>query len=970
MQKTAAIKKDPAAKASSKSIDKKTGKFRSWLYKEMPLILSFLIPFFVMILVFIQRGIYPFGDRSFLRTDLYHQYAPFFKELLNKLQSGESLLYSWDIGNGSNFLALYCYYLSSPINWLLVFCPEDYVIEFITYTIVLKISLSGFTMAYYLKHHKPVLLKKKRRKGEEKENAPEKPKADTPDYGITMFAVFYALSGFMAAYSWNIMWLDCILIFPIIILGLEKLVKEDKCLLYCLTLAFSILTNYYIAIMICIALVFYFIMLLIIEPSSREEILYDEERGENFRRVHYMNYPKKILEFAGYSILAAGISCILLIPAYYALQMSASANSTFPQTFTSYFSIMEMLARHLDNVEVHLGLEHWPNIFCGVAVFIFIPLYVMNDRISVREKAAYFVMILFLLASFSMNFLNFIWHGFHYPNSLPCRQSFVYIFLLLTMAYKGYQGLRDRSIRQVTTSIWIAIGFILICEALYSEDVDWNFSIYYVSIIFVAIYGLLAYLRCRYKNGAGFLAIMGLLLVFTENFMNTTNTSVTTISRTNYVEYDDDYETLIEYAESISDSVFYRYEKLKLRTKNDGSWYQYPSISVFSSTANAALSTYYKTLGMEAATNAYSKTGSTLVIDMLFSVKYEFSNITYSDNALRKLVKASGNVKLYENTCALPLGFMVPSDMEDAWYTDGSNPIDTQNSFISASTGLYNTFKYLDVPDDDGDSYSCTYVVEEDGYYYAYLLNSNIDDATTTVVSGDGSHSTQTTSHSNLKRSFVLDIGYAYAGDTITITSDTDDQTLLFSLYVLQEDVLLEAYDILNSQGLNIATMSDTDILGSINVDEDGLMYTSIAYDEGWTVYVDGEEVETVNFKDAMLAIPLTAGYHTIHMVYSPQGFDLGIFITICSILVLILLTFLRISISRRITSSPFVEDFYPEDEEGDEDADTPYTELIADKKPTPDIVAVPEVEECPPENEEEPVERDLTGDAPVSDNE
>ena len=40
--------------------------------------LSFIIPVFIMILIFIQRGIFPFGDESFLRTDMYHQYAPFF----------------------------------------------------------------------------------------------------------------------------------------------------------------------------------------------------------------------------------------------------------------------------------------------------------------------------------------------------------------------------------------------------------------------------------------------------------------------------------------------------------------------------------------------------------------------------------------------------------------------------------------------------------------------------------------------------------------------------------------------------------------------------------------------------------------------------------------------------------------------------------------------------------------------------
>lgn len=907
MPKKAMTEKKPSAKMTSRGRRASSEPLLQKLNRNMPLILSFFIPFFVMILVFIQRGIFPFGERSFLRTDLYHQYAPFFKELLNKLQDGGSLLYSWDIGNGSNFLALYCYYLSSPVNWLVVLCPERYVIEFITYMIVLKISFSGVTMAYYLKKH-----------------------TGRNDYALTMFASFYALSGFMAAYSWNIMWLDCILIFPIVILGLERLVREDKCLLYCLTLAFAILANYYIAIMICITLVFYFIMLLVIEPVSREETLFDEERGVSFTRVHYMNYPKKMTEFAGYSLIAGGISAILLIPAYYALQISASANSTFPKTYTSYFSILEMLARHLDNVEVHLGLDHWPNIFCGVAVLIFIPLYVMNSKVNVREKLAYFFMLLFLLASFSMNFLNFIWHGFHYPNSLPCRQSFVYVFLLLTMAYKGYMGLRERSLKQITASVWIGIAFVLLCEALYAPDDGWNFQVYYVSILFICIYGLLAYLRCRYKNGAAFLAIMGLLIVFTENFMNTSITSVTTVSRTSYTEYDDDYNALKNYADSVSDRLFYRFEKLKLRTKNDGSWYQYPSISVFSSTANAAMSSYYKTLGMESATNAYSKTGATMLIDMLFSVKYEFSNITYTDNALRKLIKTSGDVKLYENTCALPLGFMVPANMEDIWYTTGSNPVDTQNNFISAATGLYNTFKYVDVPSESTSSSSETFTVKEPGYYYAYILNSSIDEATTTITSADASRATQSTTHTSLKRRFILDIGYAYEGDTITITSTTENQSLYFSLYVLQEDVLLQAYEQLNAHGLNVVSMTDTELEGTIDAAEDGLMYTSIAYEKGWTVYVDGIKTEAVSFKDAMLAVPLSAGRHTIRMTYTPEGFSAGILLTAVSVLLLILLTLLRYLLSKHAFSSPFIEDYYPDDEEIEEMTDEKAALIIA----------------------------------------
>ena len=159
--------------------------------------LSFIIPVFIMILIFIQRGIFPFGDESFLRTDMYHQYAPFFSEFKYKLSNGGSLLYSWDLGMGINFSALYAYYLASPLNWLIILCPQKYVIEFMSYMIVAKIGLSGLGFTYYLSKH-----------------------TSGNKAAILFFGIFYALSGYMAAYSWNIMWLDCIILFPIVCLGI------------------------------------------------------------------------------------------------------------------------------------------------------------------------------------------------------------------------------------------------------------------------------------------------------------------------------------------------------------------------------------------------------------------------------------------------------------------------------------------------------------------------------------------------------------------------------------------------------------------------------------------------------------------------------------------------------------------------------------------------------------------------------
>ena len=112
---------------------------------------AFLIPAVIMLVIFAIREIYPFGDRSFLHIDMYHQYCPFFTELMDKIKHGGSMFYSWNIGLGADFISLYAYYLASPLNWLLLLCPQNHVIEFMSLLVILKISLAGLFFGCYLK---------------------------------------------------------------------------------------------------------------------------------------------------------------------------------------------------------------------------------------------------------------------------------------------------------------------------------------------------------------------------------------------------------------------------------------------------------------------------------------------------------------------------------------------------------------------------------------------------------------------------------------------------------------------------------------------------------------------------------------------------------------------------------------------------------------------------------------------------
>lgn len=133
---------------------KREKKLQNQLWKErMPLIASFFLPFFILTVVCILHDVYPFGEQCILHIDMYHQYCPFFTELMDKIKHGGSMFYSWNIGLGADFISLYAYYLASPLNWLLLLCPQNHVIEFMTLLVILKISLAGLFFGYYLKEH-------------------------------------------------------------------------------------------------------------------------------------------------------------------------------------------------------------------------------------------------------------------------------------------------------------------------------------------------------------------------------------------------------------------------------------------------------------------------------------------------------------------------------------------------------------------------------------------------------------------------------------------------------------------------------------------------------------------------------------------------------------------------------------------------------------------------------------------------
>lgn len=834
-------------------------KKNSLIHPQDAYLAAFFVPVLIMVIIYIQRQIFPFGDESFLRTDMYHQYAPFFAEFRHKLTHGQSLLYSWDVGMGVNFVALYAYYLASPLNWLLLLCPRELIIEFMTYMIVLKTGLCGLSMTYYLQKH-----------------------FGKPHFGAAFFGIFYALSGYMAAYSWNIMWLDCIILFPLIMLGLERLVEKKRWGLYCLSLGFSILSNYYISIMICIFMVIYFGVLLLLGGKKK-----------------FKEHLLQVGQFSFASLAAGGFAGVILIPEVMALQSTASGSSTFPKTFNSYFSIIDMIARHIGNVEVEIGLDHWPNIYCGVAVLMFFLLYLSCRKIPLKEKAAYCGLLLFFYLSFSVNVLNFLWHGFHYPNSLPCRQSFIYILLLLTLCYHAYLYLETIPKKHVALAFLGAVGFVILAEKLVTED-GFHFIVFYVAIVFLAMYAGLILLLQKGKSRS-ILLLLTLGLVSMESAINMTATSITTTSRKSYIRDNKDVIYLVE--ELIPGDSFYRVEKMTRKTKNDGAWMNFPSVSLFSSVANADLSKLFRQLGCESSTNAYSITGSTPLINSLFAVRYGLYSEIADESPLLTYIGESGSTYLYENACTLPLGFWLPPEVEENFLPESGTPAEVQNSL----TQLCGCGQILTDAWGETNGASFRFIPERDGDYYVYVINKDVKKVT---VSCDG----ESKSFDHVDRGYFVELGWCRAGVEITVTSE-DNKVMDARAYRFEEDVLKAMYSRLGEYGLHVTSWKDTSIKGQARTPAPGTFFTSIPFDRGWKILVDGREIKGKKVMEAFLGFELPEGTHEITLTYMPPGLREGFLLTLASTFLIGLAGALSVLRQKKKQSFLDDEDFFQPDE-------------------------------------------------------
>ena len=845
---------------------------KKFLNKYKFYFLAFLIPCLAIIFVFLCNFI--FIKNSILLGDLRSQYLDFFAYYKNLFSNKELVLYSFSNGLGDNMIGTLSYYLGSPLNLILLLFKTKYLDIGISILIIIKLALAGLTMFIFLKES----FKYKNQKF------------------LLMFSTCYAFMMYTGEYFINIMWFDGLYLAPLILLGINKIIDNRSSFFYYITLFLAIISNYYIGFMLCIFSVIYFVYKLLLKYNLKKD-----------KKI----VKKVVFKFLLTSILSAFSCFILIIPTLYQILNTSKENLSIIN-FKPEFSLS--IIDNINNLFIgrYDKIPYNENVlfYCGMLILILNILYFYNKKIKKKENILSFLVILIFILSFSFNYLNCIWHGFAIPNGYSFRNSFLLSLFMIMIACKSFLEIKGVEYKQYFKITAIISLLVLICQAITKFK---SIDIYgLISIIFTILYFAMLYIifqskkvdKKQKKLVENLLIIVVCLELLFNFFLIVSNFKVST--KYEYYDYYDKFGSEINKIKKQDNNLFYRIHIDRNYGDNDSFIFNINSLTEFNSTVSKIQSEMYQKLGLGQVNqlNDY-KDGRNSFIDSIFGVKYlilnteekkyiqlnkfefcKYTNMFYMPEAPKT------NYYVYKNPYSLNLGYMINDssiDKNNKKIGDYLYGLDYQNYLYLLMSGdvnnqLFENIEAKEVKNKNKYIYKIEIKNKKDIYISSYIYFENKDSKLNMYVNGEKQ---ELTSFYNMK----IENNYN-VGDEIEIKFEPIKGVKIIKnpkFYNYNDKLVSKFYKEASANQLNIISFKDTNIKGTITSTKDkNILFTTIPYDKGWSVKVDGKKEKILKLYDAFLGVKLEEGEHEIELSYFPPGLKIGSVVSMISLVMFI----------------------------------------------------------------------------------
>ena len=821
--------------------------------KSVILCLSFFLPAAVMAAVFALCGLAPFGAKTLGVMDMSHQYISFLASLRDILAGRAGLLYLPSMCLGGNMLGVYAYYLTSPLNLLTCLFPRASILQAVSILYFIRVGLCGLTMCIYTgcrRGWRPACL---------------------------VSSMAYAFMAYMVAYSFNYLWQDCVVLLPVVALGIANLREEGRPWLYIIALAAALILNFYIGYILCLFSVLFFLFELF--SASREQL------GA---------YGRTILRFALSSLAAGALAAVVLLPAFLSLRSGKAGLDLSLLTLSSNFTLPELLSKFYPAAFRYEEImpEGLPQVFCGTVTFSLGVLYLANSRIPRRRRLLAACLALVFVISFRIRALDLIWHGFNVPTWYNYRYSFALTFLMAAAAdgelAASSEGTRPWHL--LLPSGIIVLASVLTFAGHAYEYVTWHSAL--AAVLISAALSALLLLRLRPQAGRRMAVVLAAAVLLMQTGELAANALLSlqrlTVQSTDAAGCAEYVVSKAEAFDSVdTGTALVRVESPEAYSQNrcEPMLFGYDGLSHYGSTLPLKSLDFLDRLGLDRYETIWVQYGPgvTSAADTLLGVRYVVSSSSVKGY---RTVEEAGGYEILENENALPA----------AWTADGAmrESIDAADSFAYIDA-LYaaaapEVGRRIYVPASvsepaldnfirDGSRFTreelspaaITYevTVAADGPLYAEF---DIPDYPGIILFADGvTRAWCATAQTN----GTVYLGDYAAGDVVTVKlqASADISVNRASFATEDADALALYADALKTGGCPLTKISASRYIGTFTAGEgDSLLVFTLPYDSSWRVTLDGRQVSHLEVQDCLMALETEPGTHTVELRYIPAG--------------------------------------------------------------------------------------------------
>ncbi len=880
---------------------KDRNKLLTFIIKNRAYLLSFFAPAVLLYISYAIFGVYPFGEHSVLALDLNAQYVSYFDYMYDVLAGRESIFYCWSKSLSGEFVGTFAYYLASPFNFIIWLFPRKNITEGILAMLLAKCATTGLSSCIFLRKQRNV-----------------------SEFTAVLFSGMYALSGYFTAHTLNPMWLDGMIALPLVLMGVERIFREKRFTLYFFSLVYVFVSNYYIGYMVGIFSAIYFFYRLILE---KEKTL--------------RNAFSWIFMYGISSVSAILISCPIIIPVYKSLKLGkvtyGDRNFTLEENFNLSDSLIKLFPAAYDTIRP----EGLPMIYAGTLTVIMLAMYFLTKKFSVTERISSGMLLGVLMLSMYVKPVDMIWHGFAVPVWMPYRYAFIFTFLVIVFGASAFEEFRNSakySAKKIAPIFAVILGILLMLDHITGNDYFDPELIIVIPLLFTAAICVILFTFSKEnftKPACIILAVTvaGELTVNNISTFNKAHSDVCYSTRESYVGDIPKTRMVMDKLRE-TDGGFYRSEKTYHRTVNDPMALEMYGLSHSTSTFNKRVLELFSTLGIGSRSHYTRSDGMTELFDDIFGIKYvlsKYPNLTPHEQA----VFTENEITVYENPDALPIAYLADiAAVGGGIY--GENPFETQASLarlladttadyfhpieemifdcenitIGTTTDDHASYKKRNSDEDAWLKYTIT--MPKSGTAYMFLPTYYERECGLYV---DGNYVKNYFENENYSIAYL---GNFPAGRDVEVSLklNGDSAYVKETLFMyLDSDELAEFSEIMyrKNENTTVEKISPTKLKISVTAQEESALFTTIPFEEGWTLKIDDIPTEIkpcVN--GTLMSAVVPAGTHEITLSFFPAGLSAGIVCGIFGVVIMVLTVIFRRIIKEKdqINDDGFWSDF------------------------------------------------------------